>query len=83
MKWPSILASKDGSLSLTKLAACTFHANLAGWVAWATHKDGFNIEIWLLYGSFAVGHATYDKTLAMVNAYKNKKLDKDASNPTT
>ena len=75
MRVPSLIASKDGSMSLTKLAAATFHANLAFWVAWTTYKDGFDIAIWGLYGSFAVLHATYDKTTAMVNAFKNKKLD--------
>ena len=62
-------------MSLTKLAACTFHASLAFWVSWSTYTKGFNVEIWLVYGGFAVGHATYDKTSAMFNAFKNKQLD--------
>lgn len=78
MKIPSLIASKDGSMSLTKLAACTFHASLAFWVSWATYFKGFSLEVWALYGGFAVGHATYDKTVAMVNAFKNRQIDTKA-----
>lgn len=70
-----LIRAKDGSMSLTKLAASTFHFNLAVWVSWHTYTKGFDLDAWLLYGGFAVAHATYDKTLAAVNAFKNKKLD--------
>lgn len=70
-----LIRSKDGSMSLTKLAASTFHFLLAVWVSWHTYTKGFSETVWLLYGSFAVGHAAYDKSLAVVNSFKNKKLD--------
>lgn len=76
MNIASLVLSKDGSVSLTKLAACTFHASLAFWVGWTTYGKGFDSSIWMLYGSFAVGHAAYDKTTAMVSAFKNKQIDK-------
>jgi len=70
-----LIRAKDGSMSLTKLAASTFHFNLAVWVSWHTYTQGFDIEVWMLYGGFAVAHASYDKTMAVVAAFKNKKLD--------
>ena len=78
MKVLNLITSKDGSLSLTKLAACTFHLTLAVWVSWTTYTKGFNLEIWVLYGGFAVGHATYDKTMATVSAFKNRQIDTKA-----
>lgn len=76
MKLSDIVTSKDGSLSLTKLAAATFHFSLACWVSWSTYTKGFDINIWLLYGGFAVGHAGYDKTMAVVKDFKDRKLEK-------
>lgn len=75
MKLSDLIQSKDGSLSLTKLAASTFHFSLAVWVSWSTYHKGFDTAIWLLYASFAVGHAAYDKSAAMLNQYKNKQLE--------
>lgn len=76
MKLTDLITSKDGSLSLTKLAASTFHFLLAVWVSWSTHDKGFDTNIWLLYGAFAVGHAGYDKTMAVVKDFKDRQLDK-------
>lgn len=76
MKLSDIITSKDGSLSLTKLAASTAHALMASGFAWITVTKGFVMELWLIYGSFAVGHATADKAMATVNSFKTKKLDK-------
>jgi hypothetical protein len=75
MKLVDLVQSKDGSLSLTKLAASTFHLTLAGWVSWSTYAEGFDVAIWTLYASFAVGHAAYDKTAAMVSSFKNKQAE--------
>ena len=75
MQLRDLVQSKDGSLSLTKLAAATFHFTLAVWVSWSTYKDGFDIGIWTLYASFAVGHAAFDKSAAMVSAFKSKQLE--------
>ena len=78
----SLVASKDGSLSLTKLAAACFHFALFCTVCWLTWKRSEWIaEMWLLYAAVAVGHASYDKTLASVKAYKDKQLGDGAPKP--
>jgi hypothetical protein len=67
---------KDGNLSLTRTAACTAHFLFAVTVAWITYrKDEFLLEMWTLYISVAVLHASYDKTAALVANFKNKKLE--------
>lgn len=76
MKLADIITSKDGSLSLTKLAAATAHLNLALWFAWITYRSGFIAELWAIYGAFAVGHATADKAMATVNSFKTKQMEK-------
>lgn len=76
MKIADLVESKDGSLSLTKLAASTFHLLLAVWVSWTTYDKGFDAAIWTLYGSFAVGHAAFDKSSALVKDFKDRQLDK-------
>jgi hypothetical protein len=69
-----LVRSRDGSMSLTKLAAATFHAQLAAFVCWITYKSqSFDQAMWLLYASFAVGHATYDKTMATLKSLKDPK----------
>jgi hypothetical protein len=77
-----LITSKDGSYSLTKLAATTFHFNLAVAVSWHTYTKGFAIDVWILYGTLAVGHATFDKTSAIVNAFKSKQMEKANADPT-
>lgn len=67
-----LVRSKDGSLSLTKLAAATAHLNMAVAFAWVTLHTGFISEMWMIYGGLAVAHAGYDKTAAMVKAYKER-----------
>lgn len=76
MKVADLITSKDGSLSLTKLAASTAHLNLAVAFAWITYSKGFVAEMWMIYGAFAVGHATADKAMATVNSFKTKQLEK-------
>ena len=68
MKLFDIITSKDGSLSLTKLAAATAHLNLAVAFAWITYQSGFVAELWIIYSGAAIFHAAYDKTKAMTNA---------------
>lgn len=69
-----LVRSRDGSMSLTKLAAATFHLSLAGFVAWLTYRSQtFNDAMWLLYAGFAVGHATWDKTMAVLKDMKTPK----------
>lgn len=74
MSITDLVRSKDGSLSLTKLAASTCHFSLACWVSWTTYTKGFDTNIWTLYLAAAIGHASFDKTTAMVSAYKTKQL---------
>ena len=70
-----LIRSRDGSMSLTKLSAATFHLLLAVTVAWVTWiKRDFVESMWLLYASAAVGHAVFDKTGAQISAFKNRKL---------
>lgn len=76
MKFAEIITSKDGSLSLTKLAAATAHLNMAAAFAWITYRTGFIAEMWAIYGAFAVGHATADKAMATVSSFKTKQMEK-------
>lgn len=81
MMWSGgLVRSKDGSISLTKLGAATFHAALAfhvNWIQW--HTATFLVEMWLLYASFAVGHATVDKGIAVVKDFKDKAAEMNAT----
>jgi len=74
-----IVTSPDGSLSLTKLAASTAHALMAGNFAYLSWRHGFNAELWIIYGSFAIGHATVDKTVQVVKSYKDNALNSGAT----
>lgn len=74
-----IVVSKDGSLSLTKLAAACFHFAIFVTACWLTYiKQEFLFDMWGLYAAVAVGHASYDKTLANVRAFKDRKLELDS-----
>lgn len=79
-----LIRSRDGSMSLTKLSASTFHALLATTVAWVTYKSQrFDDTMWLIYATFAVGHASYDKTMAVVKDFKDRKLEAGTTGTTT
>lgn len=69
-----LVLSKDGSLSLTKLAASTAHALMALGFTHLTWQHGFLPELWMLYGSFALGHAVVDKASVQFAAFKGKQL---------
>lgn len=71
-----LVQSKDGSLSLTKLAAATAHPLLAAGFVLLTWRQGFISELWLIYGGYALGHAVIDKTAAQVKSFKDAQLDK-------
>lgn len=60
---PELVLSKDGSVSQTKLAAACFHLLLMlAVIAHTVVKDFvFDVEVWMVYGGFAVGHAGWDK----------------------
>ena len=83
MKWLlTLIASKDGSLSLTKLAAACFHFALFSTACWLTYRKAEWIaEMWTLYAMVAVGHAAFDKTAAQVKAVKDKQIDAGAEPP--
>lgn len=81
-------------MSMTKLAASTFHLGIAVAVITVTtvrviryvmFKDVpfdatlFDIGMWTVWASVAVGHAVVDKTGAQITAFKDKKLDVEAS----
>lgn len=77
-----LIRSRDGSMSQTKLAATCFHFALFVTVCYITYLERrFNMEMWILYGGFAVGHASTDKLVASVKGFKEKKLEME--HPTT
>jgi hypothetical protein len=82
-----IVRSKDGSLSLTKLAASTAHALMAAafFRLQVLGASEFNEMLWVVYGGFAIAHATYDKTVATVKDFKDRKANREAvqHSPTT
>lgn len=67
-----LIESKDGSLSLTKLAATTAHANAAWLFVYLTIKHGYNEALWITYLGATIFHAAYDKTTAVVKAMKER-----------
>jgi hypothetical protein len=70
-----LVASKDGSASLTKLAAASFHLLLFLTVSYLTwRKQAFDLDMWAYYGTFAVGHAILDKVGAQVKGFKDAQL---------
>lgn len=85
MRWLlTLVASKDGSLSLTKLAAACFHFAIFTTACWLTYKTGeWKNEMWTLYAMAAVGHAAFDKTAAQVKAVKDKQIGAAESMTTT
>ncbi len=77
LKMTDLITSQDGSVSLTKLAACTGHALFAAafvkfqLLGGATYSE----SLWLTYAGIAIGHAVIDKGAAQVSAFKSKQLD--------
>ncbi|WP_421883324.1 hypothetical protein [Methylibium sp.] len=72
-----LIRSRDGSMSLTKLAAATAHLLMAGSFLrlQVLGELPFNETLWLVYGGFSIAHAAYDKTTSMVKDFKDRKLD--------
>ncbi len=71
-----IIVGRDGKVALTKLAAATFHLNIAAAAAYLTYtKQSFDLGMWTLYASVAVGHAVYDKTAAQIKDLKEQKIN--------
>lgn len=67
-----LIRSQDGSVSLTKLAATTAHANAAWLFVWINITKGPEEWLWLTYLGVTVTHAAYDKTAKIVQAMKER-----------
>lgn len=58
-----VCSSRDGKLSMSRLAACTAHFLAAiFFVYWNITEDEFNWDLWVIYLAFATGHAIWDKS---------------------
>jgi hypothetical protein len=90
-----LIRSRDGSMSLTKLGATTFHFSIALACVVITaarvarfletpaapiDAPMFEMAMWTLWASVAVGHAVVDKAGAQVAAYKDKQQQIDSGN---
>lgn len=69
-----LIRSKDGSMSVTKLAVVIAHVQAAFFFAHLQWGKPFNELLWVVYLGVTVGHAGYDKTAAMINAFKQRQL---------
>lgn len=78
-----LIRGRDGTMSLTKLAASTAHALMAAGFAHLTWTKGFISEMWITYGTFAIFHAVADKTGSQIAAFKTHKLDVETPGTTT
>ena len=72
-----LVRGRDGSISLTKLAASTAHCLMAvSFFRLQVLGDApFNEALWLVYGGFAIAHAVADKASMQIQAFKDRKLD--------
>lgn len=59
-----ILKSRDGSYSLTKVAAATSHFNAAWLFVYLTLTRGYIDTLWGFYLGLTIAHQGYDKFLA-------------------
>ena len=60
-----LICSKDGSISLTRLAAVSAHFLSAIFFVYHNATAPFSELLWFTYLGFATGHAAYDKTLML------------------
>lgn len=74
-----LIRARDGSMSLTKLAASSAHLLMAVGFAMITWQSGFIAELWMIYGAYALGHAVVDKASAQIKAFKDQKLANEAA----
>jgi hypothetical protein len=72
----------DGAWSGAKMAAAWAHASMAIMFAKLSLEHGFLPDMWTLYGGLTILHATYDKTAAQVQAFKEKVLAATTQGPT-
>lgn len=59
-----ILKSRDGSYSLTKVAAATAHFNAAWMFVYLSMKNGYIDMLWATYLTATILHQGWDKWLA-------------------
>jgi hypothetical protein len=80
-----LIRSRDGSMSLTKLAASTAHLFMAAsfFRMQVLGNAEFDEGLWLIYGGFAIAHAVADKAGAQIKEFKDRKLDAASTAPTT
>lgn len=75
-------SKSDGSLSVTKvfvtLAHAVFFLTVVAFCVrdWAEGKPP-NLQLLGLYAGLTILHASYDKTVAIVNAFKTDQMDKN------
>lgn len=74
-KMSGLVLAKDGSWSVTKTSAATFHLLLALAVVANTWVKGFDMAVWSFYAACAIGHAAYDKTRAQIKDTEEKRLE--------
>lgn len=65
-----VCSSRDGSVSLSRLAAVTAHFLAAIFFVYHNLQTGYNEALWIIYLGFATGHAVYDKTLMLTKGGK-------------
>ncbi|NQD37484.1 hypothetical protein HPT27_10635 [Permianibacter sp. IMCC34836] len=66
-----VCSSRDGSVSLSRLAAVTAHFLAAIFFVYHNLQTGYNEALWIIYLGFATGHAVYDKTLMLTKGGKS------------
>lgn len=76
-----ITHSQDGSVSLTKLAAATAHANAAALFVWLNITQEPKEWLWLTYLGATVSHAVADKSVKIYQSIKQGEAPANASNP--
>ena len=89
--WSDLIRARDGSLSLTKLGASSFHLSLflvvnatsairiaKYWGSTAPDPALFDMAMWTLYAGVAVGHAVVDKQAANFKDFKERKIELEA-----
>ena len=70
-----VVDQSDGTLSLTKVAAAVAHFMMALVFAKVSFATGFVPEMWMYYGTFALGHAIINKVSAQIKDFKEQRLD--------
>lgn len=61
-----VTSKADGSLSITKLAVLAGHFSFFVMFWKLQWGQPFNDWLWIIYGGYTIGHASYDKTMAIV-----------------